>query len=66
MADGQWIVSASEDLTLCIWDSQTAVRQCTIKGHEMDIWWVDASPAGKYFASGGHDCRVAIWRCDYI
>jgi WD40 repeat protein len=51
---------------VCVWDSQTASRQCTMNGHEKDIWWVDASPAGSYFASGGYDSCVAIWRCDPI
>lgn len=66
LADGKWVISVSEDLTVRLWDSQTASLQCTMSGHQRDIWWVDASIAGHYFASGGNDAHVAIWRCDNI
>lgn len=66
LANGKWVISVSEDLTVRLWDSQTASLQCTMSGHERDIWWVDASPVGHYFASGGNDSHVAIWRCDNI
>jgi len=64
--DGRWVISASSDLTMRIWDSRTGVQQCEVKGHKDDIWWVDFSTAGHYFASGGNDERVAIWKCETI
>ena len=65
-ADGRWVISASSDLTIRIWDSRTAVQQCEVKGHKDDIWWVDFNDARHYFASGGNDGRVAIWKCETI
>jgi WD40 repeat protein len=42
---------------------QTAVLQCTLEGHEHDIWEVGFSPDGNYITTGGLDGFVTLWKC---
>jgi len=60
--DGQWIVSGSDDHTVCIWDLCNATPECTLRGHKARVWSIDFCPTGNYFASGSRDHCVVLWR----
>ena len=60
--DGQWVVSASADHAVRIWDLRNGALQCTLSGHKVRVWSVDFYPTGNYLASGSEDGRVALWR----
>jgi hypothetical protein len=35
--DGRWIVSASDDKTLMVWNAETGARQLTLTGHDLYV-----------------------------
>jgi WD40 repeat protein len=49
---GGWLVSASQDRTLRLWDVDKGVCQAVWKGAEQTVWCVAVSPDGKTVASG--------------
>ena len=60
--DGQWIASGSkDDKTVRIWNTGTAVQQCILQGHKLELFSVNFSPVGRYLASASSDGQVRIW-----
>ncbi len=57
-----WLVTASYDQTIKLWDLKT--RDClqTFAGHSNWVWSVAASPDGQMIASGSGDQTVKLWR----
>jgi WD40 repeat protein len=60
-ADGQWLVSSSEDLTLKIWDTQTGECRRTFTGHPEWVMDVVISADGRTLVSGSIDHTLRIW-----
>ncbi|OUL33588.1 hypothetical protein BV372_15765, partial [Nostoc sp. T09] len=63
--DGKWIVSASNDSTVRLWDTNGNPIGQPWRGHE---YWVNAvafSADGKLIASGSLDGTVRLWRCGW-
>jgi WD40 repeat protein len=58
--DGKWIVSASRDKTLKLWETATGQPVQTLE----DADWVNGcafSPDGKWIVSASHDNTLKIW-----
>lgn len=60
-ADGKYIVSASWDETVAIWDSFSGELLHKLKGHSDDVLFAMFSPNGKQVASASRDKTVRIW-----
>jgi WD40 repeat protein len=60
-ADGTWILSASEDKTLKIWDIQTGQSHATLVGHTQSVRACAVSPDGVWVVSGSVDNTLKVW-----
>jgi WD40 repeat protein len=59
--DGQWIVSASEDHTLRVWESSTGRLLRTMGGHTAGVKACAISPDSKWILSASKDKDLRIW-----
>lgn len=59
--DSQWLVSASADQTLKIWDLATGRLQQTLSGHQSFVNTVLISADGRYLLSGSADQTIKVW-----
>ena len=59
--DARWIVSASVDNTVKVWDSKNKRLVRTLTGHASQVMSVSLSPDGRWIASGGLDKTIKIW-----
>lgn len=59
--DGNWIVSASEDQTVKVWDALTGKEKHSLTGHKEIVLSAAISPDGKWIVSGGNDKTVKVW-----
>ncbi len=61
---GNYIVTASADYTLRLWDAESGECMCVFTGHENMIRSVAYSPNGKQIASGSDDKTLRLWDAD--
>lgn len=59
--DGMWIASASDDLTVKLWDATSKQSIRTFKGHEGNVSTVAFSPDSRKIVSGSWDTKVVLW-----
>lgn len=59
--DGKYIITASWDNSLIIWNSNTGEEIRTLKEHHERVLSVDISPDGKKIVSGSKDCSLLLW-----
>ena len=62
--NGEYIVSASDDMTVRVWDAET--RQClhVLEGHTSRVISAAYSPDGQYIVSVSADSTVCIWNAN--
>jgi WD domain, G-beta repeat len=59
--DGTWIVSASNDKTLKVWDAQSGTECLTFKGHTHWVRGCAVSPDGAWIVSASTDNTLRLW-----
>jgi WD40 repeat protein len=60
--DGKYIVSGSDDCTICVWDAQTGnLALGPLEKHTSYVTCVAFSPNGRQIASGSGDNTVLVW-----
>lgn len=59
--DSQYLVSASDDQKIQIYDVHHATTLCTLSGHSSWVLSVAFSPNQNQFASSSSDKQVKIW-----
>jgi hypothetical protein len=59
--DGTWIVSASRDNTLKIWDAQTGQVRLTLRGHTTSVNSCAVSHDGVWIVSASSDNTLKVW-----
>jgi WD40 repeat protein len=59
--DNKWIVSASWDRTLKVWDIATGMERCTLRGHTGRVMDCAMSPNGQWIVSASADHTLKIW-----
>jgi WD40 repeat protein len=62
--DGKWLVSASRDKTLILWDVASRRALARLAGHQGPVESVAFSPDGKRLASASADHTVILWDVD--
>jgi WD40 repeat protein len=59
--DGTWIVSASVDNTLKVWDAHTGEVLLTLQGHTSWVYGCAVSPDGTWIVSASLDNTLKVW-----
>ncbi|MBD2208271.1 hypothetical protein H6G27_00095 [Nostoc linckia FACHB-104] len=59
--DGKYVISASNDKTLKVWNWQTGQQLRTIKGHSGGVNALVLIPDSNYVISGSRDTTLKVW-----
>jgi len=59
--DGKTLASASDNLTVKLWEARSGVALQTLKGHSDDIRVIAFSPDSRTLASASDDLTVKMW-----
>jgi WD40 repeat protein len=59
--DSCWIVSASGDHTLKVWDAATGAERLTLSGHTEHVNGCAISPDGRFIVSASDDQTLKVW-----
>lgn len=60
--DSRYLVSASEDCTIRVWDPVTGAAIHMLTGHTRRVTSLTISPDGQYIASGSIDSTIRMWK----
>ena len=60
-ADGRFLVSASIDKSIKIWNINEQKEECSLIGHTSDIYTVALSPDERFIVSGAGDKKIKLW-----
>ena len=63
--DGRLIVTASDDHTLRLWDSETGSPVAVLQGHSAGVNWATFSPDGRWIFSASNDRTVRTWLVNF-
>jgi eukaryotic-like serine/threonine-protein kinase len=60
-ADGKFLVSASDDRTLRVWDPAQGKEHRVLSGHSNEVWRIQMLPDGQGFISSDKDGVLRQW-----
>ncbi|WNG32280.1 CHAT domain-containing protein [Archangium violaceum] len=63
-ADGQWVLSGSEDGTARVWRADGTGTPVVLAGHEGGVWSAEFSADGQWVLTTSREGRVRMWRAD--
>jgi coatomer subunit beta' len=63
-ADKPYIITASDDRTVKIWDYQTKSLVATLEGHSANVSFAVFHPELPLIISGGEDATIKIWNAN--
>ena len=58
---GRWIVSASADKTLRVWDAETGAMLRQLEGHTEGVYGCAVDPQGRWIVSASEDETLRVW-----
>lgn len=58
--DGQWIISASFDKSIKVWDGLKGTFYASFFGHVAPVFQVAWSPDSRFFVSGSKDSTLKV------
>ncbi len=59
--DKHFLLSASQDSSVRLWNNETSLCLAAYKGHNFPVWDVAFAPVGFYFATGSLDRTARLW-----
>lgn len=59
--DGNWLITGAEDHVVKVWDVRHRKVKHMLRGHNTDIYSVDASANGRFIISGSGDKMAKLW-----
>ena len=62
---GDFLLSTSDDGTVKVWDLREGQLFYTLNGHDGPSTCAEFSPDGSFFASGGADQSVMVWKTNF-
>lgn len=60
-SDGRWLATASDDLTVKLWDATTGQEVTTLSGHTAPVTSLAFSADNSHLLSGDEDSLLIIW-----
>lgn len=63
--DGQTLVSASHDHTVCLWNLKTGKREFTVFGYSQEVYALAFHPMLPILATGDFDKKINLWNVTY-
>jgi WD40 repeat protein len=60
--DGQMLATASLDQTIALWRMKDGALIGRLRGHQNEVWALDASADGKFLLSAGKDGMIKKWQ----
>ena len=60
-ANGEWVVSCSNDRTVRVWDRATGKCLSVLEGHSNSVLAIAITSDGKWIVSGSDDRTVRVW-----
>ncbi len=62
--DGQYIVSASKDVSVRVWRADGLGKPLVLRGHTDEVYYAAWSPDGKRIVSASRDKTLRVWNAD--
>ncbi|HYO56543.1 MAG TPA: WD40 repeat domain-containing protein, partial [Archangium sp.] len=63
-ADGEWVLTGSEDGTARVWRADGTGAPVVLAGHEGGVWSAEISAASERVLTTSQEGRVRVWRAD--
>jgi WD40 repeat protein len=60
-ANGEWLISSSDDSTIRVWDMDSRIAKRVLKGHQLGLGSVSLTSDGFRAVSGGTDKQILEW-----